>query len=42
MAQLLLGVVIGIIIGWNWPQPAWARALRERVVKLARLPERQD
>ncbi|WP_281352057.1 hypothetical protein [Caldichromatium japonicum] len=42
MIQLLLGLVIGVVIGWNWPQPAWARSLQERFVKLVRTPEPRD
>lgn len=28
----LLGIAIGIIVGWNLPQPAWARELQEKIV----------
>ncbi|MGD8615010.1 MAG: hypothetical protein PVI91_04980 [Gammaproteobacteria bacterium] len=28
----LLTLVIGIFIGWNLPQPAWAKALQDKVV----------
>lgn len=36
MIQLLLGLVIGIVIGWNWTQPPWARSLQTRFVNLVR------
>jgi|GEM_PF-3241998 len=42
MVQILIGIAIGIVIGWNWPQPAWARALQARFLKLVHLPERHD
>jgi hypothetical protein len=29
-------LVIGIFIGWNVPQPPWAKALQDNVVELAR------
>ena len=29
-------LVIGIFIGWNLPQPPWAKALQDRVVELTR------
>lgn len=29
----LIVLIIGIIIGWNLPQPAWARDLQDRVVR---------
>ncbi|SDX59111.1 hypothetical protein SAMN05421644_10755 [Allochromatium warmingii] len=42
MIVLLIGVVIGVMIGWNWPQPHWARQLQQRFVMLVRLPEKRD
>jgi hypothetical protein len=30
----LLVLVIGIFIGWNLPQPAWARAIQDKLVGL--------
>lgn len=38
MIQLLLGLVIGILIGWSWTQPPWARRLQVRFVNLVRTP----
>lgn len=35
MFEILL-ILIGIVIGWNLPQPAWARDLQDRVVAAIR------
>ena len=32
----VLVLVIGIFIGWNLPQPPWAKDLQDRVVGLLR------
>ncbi|EXJ13824.1 hypothetical protein [Imhoffiella purpurea] len=32
MLALLLGIIVGVIIGWNWPQPVWAKAIQSRFV----------
>jgi hypothetical protein len=32
LMSTLLTLVIGIFIGWNLPQPAWAKALQDKVV----------
>jgi hypothetical protein len=32
----LLVLIIGIFIGWNLPQPPWAKAFQDRVVDLLR------
>lgn len=42
MVQILIGIVIGLVIGWNVPQPAWARAIQARFVKLVHIPEKHD
>ncbi len=36
MISALLILAIGIIIGWNWPQPAWAREIQDKVVDWVR------
>ncbi|WP_274600201.1 hypothetical protein [Thiocystis violacea] len=36
MIQLLIGLVIGILIGWNWTQPPWAKRLQASFVNLVR------
>ena len=28
----LFWIAVGMFIGWNLPQPTWARALQEKVV----------
>ena len=35
MSTLLI-LVIGIFIGWNLPQPAWARAIQDKLVGMIR------
>jgi hypothetical protein len=30
--SILLAFVIGLFVGWNLPQPAWAKALQDKVV----------
>jgi hypothetical protein len=32
----LLALVIGMFIGWNLPQPAWAKAIQDKVVEAIR------
>jgi hypothetical protein len=32
----LLILIIGIFIGWNLPQPPWAKAFQDRVVQMVR------
>jgi len=27
----LFWICVGIVIGWNLPQPGWAKALQERI-----------
>lgn len=34
--EALFWLVIGAFIGWNLPQPAWARNLQSRILDLAR------
>jgi hypothetical protein len=33
MFAVLIAVAIGIVIGWNWPQPPWAKDMQDRVVE---------
>jgi len=30
----LITLLIGMFIGWNLPQPGWARAIQDKVVQL--------
>jgi hypothetical protein len=32
----LITLLIGMFIGWNLPQPDWARSLQSKVVELLR------
>ncbi len=32
----LLALLIGMFIGWNLPQPDWARSLQNKVVEVLR------
>lgn len=32
MVAVILALVVGIVIGWNWPQPPWARDLQDKAV----------
>lgn len=36
MLETLFILAVGIVIGWNVPQPLWARDLQERVVRSVR------
>lgn len=31
MLEILFWVAVGALIGWNFPQPMWAKALQEKV-----------
>ena len=34
MLMILFWVAVGIVIGWNLPQPAWAKDAQERVTHI--------
>lgn len=36
MIETLICIAIGILIGWNLPQPAWARDIQDRVLAYLR------
>ncbi len=36
MLSLVSGLVIGIVVGWNWAQPSWARDIQFRFVNFVR------
>ncbi len=38
MIQLLLVLAVGVLIGWNWAQPLWARRIQARLVNLINPP----
>ena len=35
MSTLLI-LIIGIFIGWNLPQPAWAKTIQDRLLEMMR------
>ena len=36
MLEILFFVAVGIFIGWNLPQPPWARELQDKAVQFVR------
>ncbi|MGE5153960.1 MAG: hypothetical protein ACM3ST_08085 [Bdellovibrio bacteriovorus] len=36
MIETLFCITIGILIGWNLPQPGWAKDLQDKVVDYLR------
>lgn len=34
LIMILFWVAVGIVIGWNLPQPDWARQAQEKVMQL--------
>ena len=34
MIELIIGVVAGVIVGWHFPQPAWATSAIDKVKSL--------
>lgn len=36
MLESLFWLLVGIVIGWNLPQPDWAKDMQDRVVKFFR------
>ncbi|ESQ11354.1 MAG: hypothetical protein N838_01800 [Thiohalocapsa sp. PB-PSB1] len=36
MWTILFWIIVGIIIGWNLPQPEWAKSLQDRVMRALR------
>lgn len=36
MIETLFCIAIGILIGWNLPQPSWAKDLQDRAVEFVR------
>ncbi|TCT19255.1 hypothetical protein EDC35_109134 [Thiobaca trueperi] len=36
MLALVIGVVIGILIGWNWAQPQPVKDLQDRLMSFVR------
>lgn len=36
MIEMLFWIAVGIVIGWNLPQPAWAHELQEKAMRTIR------
>lgn len=36
--NIVLWIAIGAFIGWNFPQPWWAKAIQEKIISM--LPKR--
>ncbi len=36
MLSILFWICVGIFIGWNLPQPDWAKSLQDKVVAMVR------
>lgn len=34
MIGTIIALVVGLFVGWNLPQPAWAKAVQDKVVNL--------
>lgn len=31
MIDALLWIVVGIVVGWHFPQPTWAKSIEDRI-----------
>lgn len=34
MLETLFWIAVGALIGWNFPQPAWAKTVQQRLVDI--------
>ena len=34
MLDILLWVAVGAFVGWNFPQPSWAKTMQEKIQSL--------
>lgn len=32
MIEVIFWIVVGLLIGWSWPQPAWSKYLQDKLV----------
>jgi hypothetical protein len=39
MLDTLLWIALGAFIGWNFPQPFWAKYIQEKVTSFFRKPQ---
>lgn len=37
MIEFLIGILVGVVVGWNVAQPEWARTAQETVVSKLKL-----
>lgn len=37
MFGFIVGVIVGLVVGWNLPQPKWARDLQDKITNKTRL-----
>jgi hypothetical protein len=43
MWSILFWICVGILIGWNLPQPAWAKLLQDKTIAaIKRLVNKRD
>lgn len=31
MLDIILWIAVGAFVGWNFPQPSWAKAIQEKI-----------
>jgi hypothetical protein len=31
--ELIIGIIIGSFIGWNLPQPSWAKSIQDKITQ---------
>ena len=34
MLDIILWIAVGAVVGWNFPQPSWARVIQARITAL--------
>jgi len=34
MLDIIFWIAVGAFVGWNFPQPFWARAIQERITSM--------
>jgi hypothetical protein len=34
MLDIIFWLAVGAFVGWNFPQPFWARAIQEKIVSM--------
>jgi hypothetical protein len=40
MIEVLIYILIGTFIGWNLPQPVWARTIQEKLTNFVKEPKK--